>query len=66
MGQVLKSGNCECGNHCYTIRQQSREHLPTPGTIRFEVQWFHDPSECPYDCEDCENEGSVRAEVDLI
>jgi len=40
--------NCECGNHCYKIVGG------VPG--KYEVEWAHDPAECPFECEDCEQE----------
>ena len=43
---------CECGNACYKITGGQ------PGN--YEVEWAHDPKDCPFDCEDCENELGVR------
>lgn len=48
--------NCECGNNCYTIFQGSAG--------RWEVAWEHDPADCPYNCEDCQNEGLTRTRVE--
>lgn len=45
-----ESRNCECGNHCYEIVGG------VPGN--YEVEWAHDPADCPYECEDCENENA--------
>lgn len=40
--------NCECGNHCYLI--------VGGGPGNYDVAWAHEPRECPFGCEDCEND----------
>lgn len=40
--------NCECGNRCYRI--------VGGGPGNYMVENAHEPADCPFECEDCEQE----------